>query len=171
MIKINCWRITKYNPIYRDEKGNFTQDDWTSVHDIGKSFVNGELTVESYLYYENAYIDAIKVMMKHNNVNYFKTEGLEKNGYIDIQNLSEADTKQFYNFVKNGYVVTLDNIRPIAQLILREIIWCKLVSNTMFVNFGYDFYMYIGGCDLSKMEQKIIEGNGLFIEEMDSPYL
>ena len=32
------WRITKYNPAFRDERGAYLKDEWTSVSDVGKSF-------------------------------------------------------------------------------------------------------------------------------------
>ena len=30
------YRITKYNPIYRDDEGKYLIDEWTSYTDIGK---------------------------------------------------------------------------------------------------------------------------------------
>ena len=32
------YRITKYNPEFRDEEGRYILDEWTSVTDIGKEF-------------------------------------------------------------------------------------------------------------------------------------
>ncbi len=30
------WRVTKYNPTFRDENGTYIKDEWTSFSDIGK---------------------------------------------------------------------------------------------------------------------------------------
>jgi hypothetical protein len=36
------YRITKYNPIYRDPEGKYTIEDWTAISDIGKVFNNSK---------------------------------------------------------------------------------------------------------------------------------
>ena len=33
-----CWRITKYNPDYRNKKGHYLLDAWTEHSDIGRSY-------------------------------------------------------------------------------------------------------------------------------------
>ncbi len=171
MIKINCWRITKYNPIYRDLNGIFKHDDWTSIHDIGKFFNGKELTLYWYLYYENAYIDAVKVIMKSNKVDSFVVEGLEKYEYTDFSDLKEINSRELYNIIQDNFIVTVDNIDIIIRLVLRDVFWCKLINDYMFVHFGYDLYMYIGSSNQLKSEMDIIKNKGLFIENMNSPYM
>ena len=34
---MNHWRVTKYNPQYRNRKGVYTKEEWTEVADIGNS--------------------------------------------------------------------------------------------------------------------------------------
>lgn len=50
------WRIIKYNPAFRDERGAYLKDEWTSVSDVGKSFDGEVLTFEEYYKIENAYV-------------------------------------------------------------------------------------------------------------------
>lgn len=56
---MKCWRITKYNPKFRNELGHYQKKEWTSVSDIGKIFEGKQLTVEEYLNTENLYINSI----------------------------------------------------------------------------------------------------------------
>lgn len=53
------YRITKYNPAYRDKKGTYTKEEWTSVSDIGKKYASS-FTAREYIKTENLYIDAIE---------------------------------------------------------------------------------------------------------------
>jgi hypothetical protein len=60
----------------------------------------------------------------------------------------------------------------VCRLVLREILWCKLESeNGFYIHFGYDYYMYIGGPAPSENSIAYGRQQGLFVEEMESPYL
>ena len=52
------YRVTKYNPAFRESSGAYTQDEWTSVSDIGGFFDGIILTTEDYHRVENAYVAA-----------------------------------------------------------------------------------------------------------------
>ena len=47
--------MTKYNPVHRNELGHFTLDDWTSIYDIGETYLGSTLSFENYLLYEEMY--------------------------------------------------------------------------------------------------------------------
>ena len=53
------FRVTKYNPIYRDENGFYKKNEWISVGDIGQCYDGEILTAENYQNIENAYVNAI----------------------------------------------------------------------------------------------------------------
>ena len=53
---MNGWRITKYNPAFRDERGVYLKDEWTSVSDVGKSFDGVVLTFKEYREIEDNYV-------------------------------------------------------------------------------------------------------------------
>ena len=57
------WRITKYNPKYRNERGTYLKNEWISFSDIGKIFDQSKLTFDKYLKIENSYINAINYFM------------------------------------------------------------------------------------------------------------
>ena len=57
------WRITKYNPQYRNASGFYLKNDWTSFSDMGKIFDEEELTFKKYLIIGNYYIETIILFM------------------------------------------------------------------------------------------------------------
>lgn len=62
------WRITKYNPIFRNENGHYLLDEWICPSEIGK-VLNGDLfTLENYLLIENAYIETIIEFLNEKNI-------------------------------------------------------------------------------------------------------
>jgi len=166
-----CWRITKYDPKNRDENGFYQKDEWTAVSDIGQKYDDVEFTYDSYLFYENAYVDAVIRIMRGNNVESFLIKALEKGCYINYPDFSESESKRFFRSLKRNMQIPKHDVIPIIRFALREIIWCKLLSNQMFVHFGYDYYMYIGSENPLEEEINIIENNGLFVEPMVSPYI
>jgi len=165
-----CWRITKYNPTYRDKKGAYLRDEWTAYSDIGRTYNNKKITFDDYIKVEDAYIASIISFME-----LTKTEGLSIVG-LESRGLPERDTHYSRDMVdafvkaKEGLLLDRQLVRLIARLILREDLWCKLKAENMYVHFGYDYYMYIGSSKYSEEVIKKIEKSGLFVEEFKSPY-
>ena len=58
-----CWRITKYDPKYRDSRGAFLKNDWISFSEVGDIFEGKKLTIEDYLKVENAYVASVILFM------------------------------------------------------------------------------------------------------------
>jgi hypothetical protein len=50
------YRITKYDPRFRDERGAYTRPDWIRLQDVGEIFSGAVLTREAYDAVENAYV-------------------------------------------------------------------------------------------------------------------
>lgn len=48
------YRITKYDPQYRDEQGIYIREDWTSYSDIGKTYNGKLLTLGCILFSEKS---------------------------------------------------------------------------------------------------------------------
>jgi hypothetical protein len=70
--------------------------------------------------------------------------------------------------------VLLDSVivARIVRLVLRELIWCKLEANAgLYFHFGWDYYMYCVGVELTTENCNAITAIGLFVEEFPSPYL
>lgn len=162
------YRVTKYQPNLSSEVRQSRADAWTSVTDIGQDFGNEVLTLDEYLKVENLYISAIEQVMRIAGCDRFRVEELEDGG--DVAHLPEElkvetaeDLKQFQAHNQIAGIL----IRKCIKLILREVIWCKLVAaDGFFIHFGYDYYMYFGGVDLEGW----IPPAGLYCERYSSPY-
>ncbi len=166
------YRITKYNPAFRNPEGAYLKNDWTSVSEIGKTFDSKPLTQEEYLQTEDAYVKAIMLFMDYLNLPTLKIIRLSKHDLSPNNNYPESLIKT-YEMISKGQEVNPEQVGNIARLALREEIGCQLQSNKkMFVHFGYDYYMYIGSSKaLPDSLKNEIEKTGLFVEEFESPYL
>jgi len=171
VINIYYWRITRYNPKNRDENGIYKKNDWTSVNDIGKMFNQKKLTFETYLLSEKAYINAILQIMNGGSIKSLQVESLEKNVYTNYVDFVEPESRRYYHALKNGMQISINDIPQLMRFVLREIVWCKLICDVMFVHFGYDYYMYVGSENQTEGVLSDIMSSGLFIEEMVSPYM
>ena len=101
------WRVSKYNPINRDDMGAYLLDEWTSFSDIGKSYQGVKLTISEYEKSQKLYNDAILRFMECNEVENLRVTDLEKYDYenVDkvINNIKEAyPNGQFVEFHITG---------------------------------------------------------------------
>lgn len=146
--------------------------EWTAISDIGKPEYNS-LTYEEYEKIESAYVDAIKSIIKDNNLEFLKVDSLElhdkkqdfkkyeKTGRL--KNITFDFDKEVGN-LKNGLQLSLSEIDKIIRLILRETVWMLLVNNNFEVRFGYDYYMYVKTDNIKQSTIQEIENTGLFVE-------
>ena len=82
------YRITKYNPKFRDKNGVYLKDEWTSYDDIGQIRNYKEVAVEEYLNTEEKYIKAILSLLNEKKVNGLIISDLEK-----MASYSEIETE------------------------------------------------------------------------------
>ncbi|MBQ9756990.1 MAG: hypothetical protein IJW15_01055 [Clostridia bacterium] len=162
---MNYYRITKYNPEFRDKEGHYTANSWTSVSDIGKTFGDGILTVAKYKQTEDTYVEAVKIILKEKGISKMTVCGLEKNNDAKEGGFSSKEESFFERVTNNSYVELLE-IETAVRLTLREAIWCSLLSDKedVKIEFGYDYYMYVR-CDAveESTKQKILD-MGSFVE-------
>lgn len=158
------WRITKYNPQNRDERGNYLcANEWTSFSDVGT-----KVSEEEYLRIESKYINAITIYMGEMGLNRGYIDALE----IWSDGVPNQNASPFLSKMWVGKCVTLKEIQELAKLTLREVIWCKLsFKKKFFVHFGYDYYMYIGADNECLKARQKVEESGLYVEDFLSPYL
>ncbi len=164
------YRITKYNPKYRNELGHFIRGDWTSYNDIGKICNDVLITYEDYLKVENQYINTIVEIMSSLKMNEISLVEREKNHTKLYDKKTTKEMKRLNRKLKRRNAVFISEIPDLCRLILREYAWAKIESKKMFVHFCYDYYMYIG---LEEQYEYVIDKVkyiGLFIEQMESPY-
>ena len=82
------------------------------------------------------------------------------------------NANEFLSKIWIGKAVTVQEVRELAKLTLRNAIWCKLgFKKQFFVHFGYDYYMYIGASEDCTKAKEVVKETGLFIEDFKSPYL
>ena len=165
------WRVTKYNPKFRDEFGHYTLiEEWTCPSEIGKTINEKEFTLDEYLRVEAAYINSVIKFMEESNVDSLRILQLECN-------VSEEDKKSplyekgFEKLVlKEDSVIDKNEIHLICKMVLRNFLWCNLYSKEFFVHFGWDYYMYIGSNVNCLSATRFAANNGLFVERCTSPY-
>ena len=155
---VRCqYRVTKYDPRFRDPTGAYTRDDWTAVSDIGRSFEGVVLTNGEYDRVETAYASTAVAMLAEAGVESLKVTGLEQHGNMGAP------------FDENA-VVSLSNIAEVARSVLRQEYWCRLESPEAFVHFGWDYYMYVGIPKVPSLALAQAHERGLFVEVCESPY-
>ena len=154
---MNEYRVTKYNPAFRDPGGAYTRDEWTSVKDVGRSFAGGVLTREEYERVENAYVGAALAFLDEAGLTSLRVEGLE-------------NTRGEWLVFRNDSILPLTQVGDVIRRVLREEFWCRLEGVDGFVHFGWDYYMYIGVAHpCPKARERTVE-LGLYVEEFASPY-
>jgi len=134
-------RVSKFNPVYRNELDNYTLDEWTSISDVGKKYKGKVFSLKDYFHTENDYIITIKnFLMNHDARNFFYYE-LED--YSD-DGLDERDRSLYDDFkALKTRRLNEGQIEIVAKLVLREVIWCKLKNDVGDeIYFAYDYYMY-----------------------------
>lgn len=168
---MNNWRITKYNPAFRDERGPYLKDEWTSVSDIGKSFDGEVLTFEEYRRIEVAYVSTALSFVSEARHDALRITYLETYGVSEVRAEDLWDIAFDPKLAEKGMLLSGEALADVCRLVLREILWCKLESDKGFyIHFGYDYYMHVSSPVSS--EKSIAYGmqQGLFIEVMESPY-
>jgi hypothetical protein len=151
------YRVTKYNPAFRDSSGAYNKDEWTSVKDIGRSYAGVMLTREEYERIENAYASAALAFLSEGGLSSLRVEGLENKQMHELHFRSDSN-------------LPLDEIDDAIRRILREEFWCRLEGDGGFVHFGWDYYMYIGVSHPCPTARERTVELGLYVEEFDSPY-
>jgi hypothetical protein len=152
------YRITKYDPQYRNDRGVFTKPDWTSISDIGKTIDGHSVTESEYMRVEDAYIESALHFLSEGGILSLTVRGLE--------NHCKHPTT-----VSEGLTLTLHELQTPFREVLREKYWCRFEQNGKgFAHFGYDYYMYIGVSVLCSRSIQFATERGLFVEEFTSPH-
>ncbi|MEI2367268.1 DUF7683 domain-containing protein [Niallia circulans] len=167
------WRVTKYNPAFRDENGYFTlTEEWTSPTQIGEIINGKKFTLDENLQVENAYVEAVMKFLEESGVHSLRILNATKQG------ISEEDlTASLYEDAFDQLVLQEDmrverkEIRLICKMVLRNFLGSQLYAkDKFFVHFGWDYYMYIGSYVNCPSAIDYATSNGLFVETFQSPY-
>lgn len=170
---MNKIRVTKYNPLFRDEEGRYLKKEWTSYSEVGKSFFGIKFLLEDYNKIEKKYINAIYKLIQSRCPCSLKISKLEKYGNTsELEANNDFDLIDSYNNVVDFYEI--DSKDPILEflikLTLREYIWLELsiINTPIKITFGYDYYMYFSGLEPNEAVIRQIENTGLFVEKLSS---
>jgi len=169
------YRITKYNPSFRDVNGAYLKDDWISISEIGETFDEEELTREQYKQTEDGYIKAIQLIMDYLSVPYLIITNLDIPEQPDeifqkrlkkFQEFYTDEVIEYYLNAKNNDKLNKEKVDFHCRLMLREDIQSDVhYPRKMKVFIGYDYLM---GIDTSKSLEPIfllLRETGLYIED------
>ena len=159
------YRITKYDPTLRNEDGWYMPDDWIDWSDIGKIYNGNILDAREYKEVETKYIEVATKILKYKTVTTMEIKGLEDyleeedvSMYINIFRdkqieLSRTDEELWMEIINGKRIINIENIPGLLRLMLRGLLWCRLVTGVMKLYTGYDFYMY---CECDSIPDEII---------------
>jgi hypothetical protein len=164
--------ITKYNPIFRNDLGHFTRDEWISYSDIGREYDGIILSKEEYLRVENLYINAVFVILEHFNADSILVSHIFKGSETKpeperFHRYNDFDLyDSFIKLEKGNHLNIKEDISDILKLRLREyILELELIIDGIpgtEIHFGFDYYMYLKTNKGVKRLTKKIDNLGLF---------
>ena len=162
-VGVHHWRITKYDPQFRHEQGYYLRDEWTG-RQIGEAFVDGVLTESEYRRVEGLYASAARLLWMESGHPPLQIQGLYTS---DLP--AQSDTLDDVGFAGwcpvNGEFIPGAHLgEAVVRWCLRDFGWCRLVAPGFYVDFGYDFYMYVGTTDSVDSARRAITSSGLFVE-------
>ncbi len=174
---MNKYRITKYDPKFRDGDGAYTEDDWTAYCDIGHVYRDALFTPEEYLRVEANYVSTILQAIRSLKVNALYIHKLENMSAVEEEQKSldkyglrlSQDEKNVLFDLRDGKRVSISELPAYLRLLLRECFWCELHTekSTVIIYPGYDYYMYLH-CD--HLDESIITASakqGIYIEVLE----
>lgn len=167
------WRVTKYNPDFRDENGYYTLiEEWTCPSEIGKIINGKEFTLDEYLQVEAAYVSAVIKYIEESGINSLRILKLSQWNNSEEDKTSSLYEAEFEQLVlQEDLMVNKNEIRLICKMVLRNFLGCQLyLKDKFFVHFGWDYYMYIGSYSNCSSAIEFSTNNGLFVEVNQSPY-
>lgn len=154
--KLLEFRVTKYDPSFRNTLGHYTRPEWTAVSDIGQAFDGKTLTEEEYKRTEDAYAAVA--------IEFVREAGIQSLTVTSLENHFGAPIS-----IPEGATIALSEVELIVRRVLREEFWCRLVATNGFVHIGHDYYMYVGVSHQCPGAQQLAYERGLFVEPFRSP--
>jgi hypothetical protein len=172
---MDWWRISKYDPAYRDEQYRYTHDEWTDVSDIGRAFDGVTLDLQTYLATETAYVASVHEFMADASLTTLRVASLEPPRLTEVLRDYEfpdaADLEQLAGDLQDGMEVSGARLDRVLRLKLRNVLWCRLEEAGRFVvETGYEYYLHLGTVAPSQRAISRTHELGLFVEEWSDPH-
>jgi hypothetical protein len=173
---MDWWRISKYDPAFRDENYVYQREEWTSAADIGSTFNSATLDEETYLATETAHVEAVRAFMVDAGVAALAVTSFEppsEEDYVYLQKLPLPDTRELAHRmrqVREGDEFSGEQLDRLLRLLVRRVFWCRLVHSAPFtVDVGEYLYVSIGTVADSTRAIARTRELGLFVEESRDP--
>ncbi|PHS09816.1 MAG: hypothetical protein COA78_11800 [Blastopirellula sp.] len=172
---MRLFRVTKYNPKYRNSEGHYLPDEWTCPSEVGKVFNGNTFTKKQYFEIENKYIEAIVSVLQFENLDHLRITNL----CTDYCEENLADKTHLWLVEKEFTDIELFEDKPVLvselpillKMIFRNFIWCKLeINNLFYLSVEWDFYMFIATPNCNRDTFNEAQETGLFVEEVDSTF-
>jgi len=151
------YRVTKYEPAFRNLEGRYLREEWTSVGDIGRPFGGVVLTRDEYLRIEDAHVETALAFLREAGCGSLLAVGVENHGGCPAAP-AEGDSRAG------------PRLEDAIRRMLRKEFWCRLEGDGCFLHFGYDYYLYVGVPSPCPQACLLASRLGLFVEEFASPY-
>ena len=168
------YRISKYDPMYRDKQGIYTLDEWTSWSDIGKVYQGRTFTKDNYLKTESLYCDVIYEILSRQGVRTLEVRDLESplslpetSRFLSEESLQLTEEEcHIIQIIQENQQVSIEKIKVYVKLLLRDCFWCILADteSDARVSVGYDYYVHLTCDTLDQAQIDACEKLGIYME-------
>lgn len=161
------WRITKFDPHFRDRRGHYVREEWTDVSQIGQSIGGRVFTVDEYLNVESKYVNAVTAFLTETGVASVQVCSLQVD--LDFCNWLRPngldDLAYLVHSIFEGRDLCVDDVGLVLRGILRGIIWCTLEApRKAYVCYVGDMYLNIGSTETCEKSITFAKSLGLEVQ-------
>lgn len=119
------YRITKYNPVLRNENGEYISEEWISPWQVDKTYGGKLFTIKDYHQVEKTYIETVLSFLQECKLKSLRIIQLQKNHELLQDKSSELFEEKFKNVVlEEDLLVNEIDIPVICKMVLRDYIHC-----------------------------------------------
>lgn len=171
------YRLSKYDPAFRNQNGAYTKDEWISYCDIGTVYDGVVFTKEEYLRVETTFIDVILQVLSSLGATTFQIRKLElpftvkkKQQLLEPYGLSMSPLeKMILSSLQEGQSVSTSEMEAYLRLFLRECFWCELHTpgSEVVLYPGDDYFMHLRCESLDNNIIHICKEQGFYIEDLN----
>lgn len=168
------YRLSKYNPAYRNNEGAYRKNEWTSICDIGTEYDDGILTVSTYLKVEESYCKVVKAILEKYSESSFSIQRVER--YVDTTSASLIVNKYgidfsindifHFNAIKQNHKISIDEVEFYLKFLLRELVWYVLVGKEISITVGHDYYVHLQSKNPLETFEDYVANEGLYLERI-----
>lgn len=170
------YRLSKYNPIYRDYTGAYKKDEWTAYSDIGNIYDGERFTTEQYLAIEAKYCNAIITILKQQKIKYFQIQDLEmpftlkeiEKVFLEKGLEITESQKRIVKTIQERQIISSKQIREYLTMLLRECFWCVLadIEGGIYIDVGYDYYIHLTCESIDAQMISNLQKQGIYVEQI-----